>query len=1358
MSGLRTMVAFGAAMVVSATSLVTLADLSRASPAAAVSEPAADARRSGKQVEVLSQRGESREVFANPDGTYTAVEHLRPVRVRQGDGWADPDTTLVRRPDGTIGPKTATMGLTVSGGGDAALVTMAHAGRTMSLSWPGRLPVPALRGDSAHYAEVLPGVDLIVRADVDGFAHTLVVKDRRAAADPALAGLALGLSGTGLDISEGEGGTLKAVARGGGPVFEAAAPIMWDSRRPPDEPRADLARGPSSASRVSELGTALGGRKLRLTPDSAMLKAPDTAFPVYIDPVWKTVKASAWAYVSRAYPSTAFYKFKGKPDSGMGLCQGDSECVPEDVKRIFYRMPTSAYAGKHIISAEFVAKETWSYSCTARDVQLYLTNAFGEGATWNNTKDHWAQLLDTRNVAKGWSSNCPAGDVEFNATAAVKKASASKWSTATFGLKAESESDRLAWKRFADDAWLRVNYNTPPPQPKQADLTMNPGGDCVTAPGPGVRVPPTLYAVLHDSDSADAQKVHAEFAAQWDGATKWTSARIGPKTTGSTFQVALPATIPERKPITWTVRTWDGYQYSPWSTAGNQAGCAFMYDKDVPAAPTLGSADYPASDPENPADPEHDGVGRYGSFTAASASADVTKYWFGVNGNPTSAIERRPSAPGGPVTVQLAPEHAGVNYVTVQAFDAAGNASEPGRYAFRVKADSPAKAQWQLDEPQGATQVSDASGAFPATVHGGVTLGVDGVSKTAMQTNGTTGHALTAGPVLDTAKSFSVSAWARLPATKPAIAGVVAAQLGTQRPPFELYYSPGYDRWVFNRRVSDTADATIVRAIGTAAPQGSEWAHLVGVYDAVAQHLRLYVNGRLQATTAFTTPWHGAGGVQLGGATFTGRLTSMFTGEIDDVRLYDRLVMPGEIGHLFSQHPVVKARWKLNDAASAVRPATAYWKMDEAAAATRAEDAGGLHPAGKAGTVAFGTAGRFGNAVRPDGRTGYLKTTGPVLDTTKSFTVTTWAKLPATKPAGAGIIATQAGTTRNGFELYYSASYDRWIFNRFGSDSATAAITRAQSTTVPQGGVWTHLTGVYDAAAKQIRLYVDGRLNATTAFTTPWKASGPLMIGAGWYGSAGSFFPGDIDDLRVFDQIVTDSEIATLAGGSPLTIAADDGPLGRHVTLHGNARIDQGAGWVGTPPGGLVLDGTDDYAATSGPVLRTDDSFTVAGWVTSAGRPGAAAAIFSQEGAVNSAFTVRYRPDATDPANAGSYQIEIPDKDAAQAARATAEHSAFQSGFSWDHVALVYDAFQDEMRLYVNGELEQTEDRVSWRHNVRGFHADRGLQLGRTKSDGTWGEYWPGVIDDVWAFQGIASAEQIQMLAGGAELDTETGP
>ncbi|MEO3885197.1 LamG-like jellyroll fold domain-containing protein [Nonomuraea sp. B5E05] len=1333
----------------------TVRDAPQAPPGSLLeAEATAMARRSGEEVEVLSRRGESREVFANPDGSFTAVEHLRPVRVRQGDGWVRPDLTMVRRPDGSVGPRASAVGLTVSGGGqDAPLARVSHAGRAMALSWPGRLPEPELRADSALYREIMPGVDLVVRADVEGFAHTLVVKDRTAAANPALARLTFGVRGERLNVRRQDDGRLTASDQaGGGEVFEAPGAIMWDSAVPPTGGGNDLAKGPSPVSKVAEMDTAVDGDSLTLTPDLKLIEDPGTTFPVYIDPVWRTVKASAWAYVSRAHPGTSFYKFGGQATAGMGLCEADSKCEPSDVKRIFYRMPTSAYAGKHIISATFTAAETWSYSCTASRVELWRTKAIGTGSTWNSTKDNWVDQLDQRDAAKGWSSDCPPGNVEFNALTAVRQAAAGKWSTTTFGLRAESEDARVGWKRFKDDAWLRVSYNQPPPQPRMVDLTMNPGGQCVFSSPPTVNVPPELRAVLHDPDSESAKKIYAEFRVTWNGAIGWTSGRVGPLTTGSVFRAKMPSNLPEKTSIAWAVRTWDGYQYSPWSFAGDATGCYFSYDKGVPAAPVVTSADYPESTGVDP-DPWHDGVGRYGRFTADSEADDVTRYVFEVG---DERIERRPGTPGGPVTLDLAPRHSGLNSVEVQAFDAANNNSAVRSYLFKVNAGTPAKAEWPLDDPQGSAQVADARGGHPATARGDVTLGVDGVAGTAMQVNGSTAYVATAGPVVDTTKSFAVSAWVRMPEAKQDSTGIIATQTDTVAPAFELYYSSSYDRWIFNRFTGNTTGAQIVRATGKAAPQGGEWAHLTGVYDSVAQEIKLYVNGVLQGTTPFATPWNATGPMLIGAGDHDARIRSFFSGEIDDVRVFDRIVTEEEVEELFTRHPVVRARWKLNDSASAVRPGTAHWKLDEAAGASRAEDTAGRLPAGKVGGVTFGVPGKVGTAGRTDGTDGHLRTTGPAVDTTKSFTVSAWARLPAVKPGHSSIIATQAGTRRSGFELYYSSSFDRWIFNRYAGDDETNTIVRAQSTAVPQPGVWTHLTGVYDATAKRIKLYVNGRLNSEAAIATPWNATGPVMIGAGWYGVAKNFFPGEIDDVRIFGEVVPDSEIATLASGSPLTIAADDGPSGRHVTLHGNALIDQGAGWVGTPPGALVLDGDGDYAASAVPVVRTDESFTVAGWVTTAGRPDRAAAVFSQEGAINSGFTLRYRPDEADP-GAGSYQIEMPAADLAGAERPTAGHSAFQAGFSWDHVALVYDAFQDEMRLYVNGEPEQTEQDVSWRFNVRGFAAGKGLQLGRSKADGAWGEYWPGVIDDVWAFQGIATEEQIQSLAGGAELDTWTG-
>lgn len=84
----------------------------------------------------------------------------------------------------------------------------------------------------------------------------------------------------------------------------------------------------------------------------------------------------------------------------------------------------------------------------------------------------------------------------------------------------------------------------------------------------------------------------------------------------------------------------------------------------------------------------------------------MTKYWFGINGDPTSANTIITSA-GAAKTAKMLPAKEGLNFVTAKAFDQAGNGSEIRTYQFRVKAGQPERAMWQMDEPAGATQLRD---------------------------------------------------------------------------------------------------------------------------------------------------------------------------------------------------------------------------------------------------------------------------------------------------------------------------------------------------------------------------------------------------------------------------------------------------------------------------------------------------------------------------------------------------------------------------------------------------------------------------------------------------------------------------
>ncbi|MDL4813145.1 hypothetical protein [Actinomadura opuntiae] len=331
------------------------------------------ARESGEPVEVLAERGETRTVRALPNGRMQVEQHIQPIRTRKGGGWAGIDTTLHRSGEAIV-PGATTVGLSFSGGGSGPMVQMTRAGRKLALTWPQALPEPTIDGDTATYKGVLgDGVDLQLRAQADGFAHTLVVKTAEAAKDPKLAQLALALSAPGLSVAqEPAGGVLTAKTASGSGVFEAPSPMMWDSSKAPSQTQGsatattpqtramDTGEGPAEGAKTAPVKIAVVGGKLTLTPDQNLLTAPDTTFPVYIDPVWGTTKASAWGMVSSGYPSQSYYKFNGKSTEGVGRCEvaKDGNCVINQTKRLFYKVALPSIKGRAATSSRWSSRRT----------------------------------------------------------------------------------------------------------------------------------------------------------------------------------------------------------------------------------------------------------------------------------------------------------------------------------------------------------------------------------------------------------------------------------------------------------------------------------------------------------------------------------------------------------------------------------------------------------------------------------------------------------------------------------------------------------------------------------------------------------------------------------------------------------------------------------------------------------------------------------------------------------------------------------------------------------------------------------------------------------------------------------------
>ncbi|WP_307812020.1 LamG domain-containing protein [Streptomyces sp. HB-N217] len=149
-------------------------------------------------------------------------------------------------------------------------------------------------------------------------------------------------------------------------------------------------------------------------------------------------------------------------------------------------------------------------------------------------------------------------------------------------------------------------------------------------------------------------------------------------------------------------------------------------------------------------------------------------------------------------------------------------------------------------------------------------------------------------------------------------------------------------------------------------------------------------------------------------------------------------------------------------------------------------------------------------------------TAGPVLETGagRSFTVAAWVRLSLVPDLFATAVS-QDSADASGFYLQYSSEDHGWAFARPG--------VRAVGRTAPAAHVWTHLTGVCDGPARELRLYVDGVREAVVEDTAPAPATGAFIIGrASFAGEPRDFFPGAIRDVRAFDRALAPERIAKL--------------------------------------------------------------------------------------------------------------------------------------------------------------------------------------------------------------------------------------
>lgn len=465
---------------------------------------------SGQPVEVLADRTDWTQVFAEPAGGFLSQISAAPVRVKEPDGSWDPiDTTLSVLPDGSVAPNAIVPGLVLSGGGSGPLMTVSQAtgdpAGSVSVSWPyGPLPAPSLSGPTATYANVLPGVNLLVTAAPTGVDTVLQVMSAAAAALPQLAKVSFPVSSPGLSMAaDGQGGVTMSDPAGS-TLFTELPTQMWDSAGLPATQGLSTAAEPAAPGGLAAAGAAGGSvpaglagpvpgdhvgvaavsaspTSISVSPVASVLDSSSTVYPVYIDPgITYSHTQTGWLDVAHDFNG---YNSGGNggpcaaqggswncwgnwdyedPDGGIRAgvwCNGPSnppeppppsnicyDSYPDSTWGVYrsylnFDLPSSL-SGADYVDAQLSLYDVWSYSCSSDGtLELWQTSTASQDGYWGN-KPSEQNWQDSS--TKAYGNVCNSGGITMNASGAVSAAAASGSGEVTLEVRASLSSEQAS--------------------------------------------------------------------------------------------------------------------------------------------------------------------------------------------------------------------------------------------------------------------------------------------------------------------------------------------------------------------------------------------------------------------------------------------------------------------------------------------------------------------------------------------------------------------------------------------------------------------------------------------------------------------------------------------------------------------------------------------------------------------------------------------------------------------------------------------------------------------------------------------------------------------------------------------------
>ena len=383
--------------------------------------------------------------------------------------------------------------------------------------------------------------------------------------------------------------------------------------------------------------------------------------------------------------------------------------------------------------------------------------------------------------------------------------------------------------------------------------------------------------------------------------------------------------------------------------------------------------------------------------------------------------------------------------------------------------------------------------------------------------------------------------------------------------------------------ISYTAGAVVEASID------SNWNRITMTYDKV--NLKLYVNGILQSTSAFTET--------IDTNPFELMIGDDWNGSIDEVKIYNRALSVSEIRYQYSREGPIS-----------------HWKFDEGSGTTAYDSTGNNNN----GTLTNmdntdWVAGKYGTALDFDGNNDYVDTDynfGNDFDS--GVTWTAWVK--QTNTGEQYFIHSRTSGSGEAFTLgTRGGAYNDFRFTWTTSSGVVTALSITN-----RSDTWTHVSGTWDGS--NVRIYINGsEENSSSLGGNTSTPTTDILIGI--RSDLLGDFEGFIDDVRIYNYARTAAQVrldynaglSARFGGSPAedmdrglvgywnfnegsgqtaydsTDNNSDGTLG----ATSGAEASDPTWTTGKKGGALSFDGSDDYVSINDrfDLINSSNSFWV---------------------------------------------------------------------------------------------------------------------------------------------------------------------